>query len=91
MAGIVSELTSNAYDESAFNFSHYMNMDFNYDAQDSDPQILKRKVSRAGSWKDISYFIQVGTKDYELQDTAKSYIGFRNVISFLGRDKVDVR
>ena len=32
-------------------------------------------------------FIQVGTRDYEFQDTAKSYIGFRNVISFIGRDK----
>ncbi|MDG1189302.1 MAG: SUMF1/EgtB/PvdO family nonheme iron enzyme [Flavobacteriales bacterium] len=91
MAGNVSEWTSNAYDESAFNFSHDMNMDFNYDAQDSDPQILKRKVIRGGSWKDISHFIQVGTRDYEFQDTAKSYIGFRNVISFLGRDKVDFR
>jgi len=91
MAGNVAEWTSNAYDESAFNFSHDMNMDFNYDAQDSDPQILKRKVIRGGSWKDISHFIQVGTRDYEYQDTAKSYIGFRNVISFIGRDKADFR
>jgi len=85
MAGNVAEWTSNAYDESAFNFSHDMNMDFNYDAQDSDPQILKRKVIRGGSWKDISHFIQVGTRDYEYQDTAKSYIGFRNVMTHMGR------
>jgi len=91
MSGNVAEWTSNAYDESAFNFSHDMNMDFNYDAQDTDPQILKRKVIRGGSWKDISHFIQVGTRDYEYQDTAKSYIGFRNVISFIGRDKADFR
>ena len=91
MAGNVAEWTSNAYDESAFNFAHDMNFDFTYDAEDSDPEILKRKVIRGGSWKDISHFIQVGTRDYEFQDTAKSYIGFRNVISFIGRDKVDFR
>jgi gliding motility-associated lipoprotein GldK len=91
MAGNVAEWTSNAYDESSFNFAHDMNFDFTYDAEDSDPEILKRKVIRGGSWKDISHFIQVGTRDYEFQDTAKSYIGFRNVISFIGRDKVDFR
>jgi gliding motility-associated lipoprotein GldK len=91
MAGNVAEWTSNAYDESAFNFAHDMNFDFNYDAEDSDPEILKRKVIRGGSWKDISHFMQVGTRDYEFQDTAKSYIGFRNVISFIGRDKADFR
>ena len=91
MAGNVAEWTENAYDESAFNFAHDMNLDFRYDADDNDPEILKRKVIRGGSWKDISHYIQVGTRDYEYQDTAKSYVGFRNVISFLGRDKVDFR
>ena len=33
MAGNVAEWTSNAYDESAFNFAHDMNFDFNYDAR----------------------------------------------------------
>lgn len=91
MAGNVSEWTDNAYDESAFSFSHDMNMDFKYDADENDPDVLKRKVIRGGSWKDISHYIQTGTRDYEYQDTAKSYIGFRNVITFLGRDKVDFR
>ena len=91
MAGNVSEWTDNTYDESAFSFAHDMNMDFKYEADESDPNILKRKTIRGGSWKDISHYIQTGTRDYEYQDTAKSYIGFRNVISFLGRDKVDFR
>ena len=91
MAGNVSEWTDNTYDESSFSFAHDMNMDFKYEADDSDPNILKRKTIRGGSWKDISHYIQTGTRDYEYQDTAKSYIGFRNVISFLGRDKVDFR
>ena len=51
MAGNVAEWTNNAYDESAFNFSHDMNMDFNFDAQDSDPQILKRKSFEADRGK----------------------------------------
>lgn len=91
MAGNVSEWTDNTYDESAFSFAHDMNMDFKYEAEESDPNILKRKTIRGGSWKDISHYIQTGTRDYEYQDTAKSYIGFRNVISFLGRDKIDFR
>lgn len=91
MSGNVAEWTDNTYDESALSFAHDMNMDFRYDAEDSESEILKRKVIRGGSWKDISHYIQVGTRDYEYQDTAKSYIGFRNVISFLGREKVDFR
>tara|TARA_B100000900_G_scaffold412048_1_gene433028 strand:- start:6065 stop:7432 length:1368 start_codon:yes stop_codon:yes gene_type:complete len=90
MAGNVSEWTDNTYDESAFSFAHDMNMDFRYDAPGNE-NIRTRKTIRGGSWKDISHFIQVGTRDYEYQDTAKSYIGFRNVVSFLGRDKVDFR
>ena len=49
--------------------------------------VMKRKVIRGGSWKDIGYFIQTGTRSFEFQDTAKSYIGFRCVMSYLGRGK----
>ena len=49
----------------------------------------KRKVIRGGSWKDIAYFIQCGSRAYEYQDTAKSYIGFRNVQSYIGRSNKD--
>jgi len=45
---------------------------------------MKRKVIRGGSWKDISFFLQVGTRAFEYQDSAKSYIGFRCVRSYLG-------
>jgi len=31
-----------------------------------------------------------GTRTYEYQDTAKSYIGFRNVMTHLGRGGVDM-
>ena len=89
MSGNVAEWTSNAFDESAFSFSHDLNKDYHYDAKEDDHQVLKRKVIRGGSWKDISYFIQTSTRSYEYQDTAKSYIGFRCAVDFLGRDQKD--
>lgn len=89
MSGNVAEWTSNAYDESSYDFAHDMNMDYVYEAKDDDPPVLKRKVIRGGSWKDIGYYLQNGTRTYEYQDTAKSYIGFRNVMSYLGRAKGD--
>jgi formylglycine-generating enzyme len=84
MAGNVAEWTSNAYDESAYNFSHDLNPDYKYNALPDDPPVLKRKVIRGGSWKDIGYFLQCGVRTYEYQDTAKSYIGFRCVRTYLG-------
>ena len=89
MAGNVAEWTSNSYDESAFSYSHDMNMDYHYNAIESDNAVLKRKSIRGGSWKDIAYFIQTSTRSFEYQDTAKSYIGFRCAVDFLGRDKSD--
>ena len=89
MAGNVAEWTSNAYDESGFSYSHDMNMDYHYTAKEDDNEVLKRKSIRGGSWKDIAYFIQTSTRTFEYQDTAKSYIGFRCAVDFLGRDKKD--
>ena len=89
MAGNVAEWTSNAYDESAYSYSHDMNSDYHFNAKDDDNEVLKRKSIRGGSWKDIAYFIQTSTRSFEYQDTAKSYIGFRCAVDFLGRDKKD--
>ena len=44
----------------------------------------ERKVVRGGSWKDIAYFLKVGSRDYEYADSAKSYIGIRMVRDYLG-------
>ena len=84
MAGNVAEWTITAYDESAYNFMHDMNPNFEYNALPDDPPTMKRKVIRGGSWKDIAYYIQVGTRTFEYQDTAKSYVGFRCVRSSFG-------
>lgn len=87
MAGNVAEWTSSAYDESAYIYTHDLNPDYKYNALPDDPPVLKRKVIRGGSWKDIAYYLQVGTRSYEYQDTAKSYIGFRCVRSYLGNSE----
>ncbi len=80
MAGNVAEWTSSYFYEGSYNFQHDMNPDVRYNAMDSDPPRMKRKVVRGGSWKDVGYFLQTSTRAYEYQDTAKSYIGFRCVI-----------
>jgi formylglycine-generating enzyme len=85
MAGNVSEWCETAYDESMYEFSHDLNTEYRYDAMDWDPPSMKRKVLRGGSWKDIGYYLQTSTRTYEYQDTAKSYVGFRNVMTHLGR------
>ena len=87
MAGNVSEWTSTAFDETVYDFDHDLNPEYTYDALANDPPSLKRKVVRGGSWKDIGYYIQTGTRSYEYQDTAKSYVGFRSVMTYLGRGK----
>ena len=81
MAGNVAEWTSNAYDESAYEIMSDFSPDFQYDAKPDDQPAMKRKVIRGGSWKDIAYYIQVSTRSFEYQDSAKSYIGFRCVRS----------
>jgi formylglycine-generating enzyme required for sulfatase activity len=86
MAGNVAEWTITAYDESTYNFMHDLNPNFEYNALPDDPPTMKRKVIRGGSWKDIAFYIQVGTRTFEYQDTAKSYVGFRCVRSSFGDD-----
>jgi len=89
MAGNVAEWTSDAFDESSYNFTWDLNPHYQYNADENDPAVLKRKVVRGGSWKDIHHYLQVASRTYEYQDTAKAYIGFRSVQTFLGRQKDD--
>ncbi len=86
MAGNVAEWTSTAYDEAGYNYFSDLNPTFTYNALPDDPPVMKRKVIRGGSWKDISSFIQVSTRSFEYQDTTKSYVGFRCVRSTFGED-----
>jgi gliding motility-associated lipoprotein GldK len=91
MSGNVAEWTRSAYAEGANLFSHDNNPDFQYDAKEEDPETLKRKTIRGGSWKDIAHYIQCGSRTYEYQDSANSYTGFRCVMSYIGRSNKDKR
>lgn len=79
MAGNVAEWVHSSYDPAAYEFMSSMNPTVNND-QDL------RKVVRGGSWKDVAYFLQVSTRDFEYADTARSFIGFRTVQDYLGTD-----
>ncbi len=85
MAGNVSEWTESAYFENAYSFVHDLNPDIRVDAKEEDDETLKRKVIRGGSWKDVAFYLQTSTRNFESQDTNKCYIGFRCVLTFLGR------
>jgi sulfatase modifying factor 1 len=80
MAGNVAEWTSSLYYEGAYNFQHDMNPDIRWNAKDTEPPRMKRKVVRGGSWQSVGYFLQNSSRSYEYQDTTKSYLGFRCVI-----------
>ncbi len=79
MAGNVAEWTNTAFYESAYDIISDFNPSIEYNASPDDPPVLKRKVIRGGSWKDVAYYLRNGTRSYEYQDSAKSYIGFRCV------------
>ena len=93
MAGNAAEWTSNAYEEAAYDFAHDLNPDYTYDAtpeEENDAHTVRlRKVIRGGSWKDVGFYLQTSSRTYEYQDTAKSYIGFRCVMTYLGRARGD--
>jgi formylglycine-generating enzyme len=84
MSGNVAEWTCCAYHPSAYIFQHDLQPNYEYNATPQDPAVMKRKVIRGGSWKDIAYFLQTSSRDYEYQDSAKSFVGFRNVRSYIG-------
>ena len=89
MAGNVAEWTSTAFTESDYEFMSDFNPTIEYNARPDDPPVMKRKVIRGGSWKDIGYFLRNGTRSFEYQDSAKSYIGFRCVkTSFMDEFKL---
>jgi gliding motility-associated lipoprotein GldK len=79
MAGNVSEWVNSSYNSSSYEFS----ASFNPNVNDKENP---KKIIRGGSWKDVAYFLQVSTRDYEYADSARSFIGFRTVQDYLGAD-----
>jgi gliding motility-associated lipoprotein GldK len=80
MAGNVSEWTDSSYDPNSYEYVSTMN-------PNGGSGQNARKVIRGGSWKDVAYFLQVSTRDYEYQDSARSYIGFRTVQDYMGEEE----
>ena len=80
MAGNVSEWVNSSYSTSSYEFMSSISPSVN----DKSNQ---RKVVRGGSWKDVAYYLQVSSRDYEYADSARSYIGFRTVQDYRGTDR----
>ena len=79
MAGNVSEWVNASYDPSSYEYASTINPSVNEASN-------QRKVVRGGSWKDVAYFLQVSSRDYEYADSARSYIGFRTVQDYMGTE-----
>jgi len=87
---IISDFSINFDQVEVFhNAGSVASLHHSFETKEDDEPALKRKVIRGGSWKDIAYYMQCGTRTYEYQDTAKCYLGFRNVMTYLGRAKGD--
>lgn len=78
MAGNVSEWCVDAYNPAA------MPVVWDLNPQYIDPE-ESRKIIRGGSWKDIAYYLETGTRTFEYKDSTRAYIGFRCAMTYLGR------
>jgi len=78
MAGNVSEWCEDAYFPASVPTVWDLNPTY-YD--DNEP----RKIIRGGSWKDVAYYLETGTRAYEYKDTSRAFIGFRCAMTYLGR------
>jgi len=78
MAGNVAEWCEDAFNPASVPLVWDLNPTF----FDEDEH---RKVTRGGSWKDVAYYLETGTRAYEFKDSTRAYIGFRNAMTHLGR------
>lgn len=84
MSGNVAEWTSTTYDQSLNTFTLDMNPSYEYQAKNDDPRIMKRKIIKGGSWKDVGAYLQCGVRDFEYQFKDRPSIGFRCVRTYVG-------
>lgn len=84
MSGNVSEWTMTTYDESLNSYTLDMNPSYNYSAKNDDPKIMKRKIIKGGSWKDVGAYLQCGVRDFEIQEKCRPSIGFRCIRTYIG-------
>lgn len=76
MSGNVAEWTSSSYNPVNEVNSSSVNP-FKNDLS------ISTKIVKGGSWKDVVYFLEIGSKDFENKDTPRSYIGFRTVRDYI--------
>lgn len=81
MVGNVAEWVLDAYSPSTFAFVSDVNPVLLYDADSTDADAMKRKVVRGGSFMSNAKALGPFSRDFELQDKAHCYIGFRCVMS----------
>ncbi|NDC40682.1 MAG: hypothetical protein EBZ77_03890 [Chitinophagia bacterium] len=81
MSGNVAEWTMDAYSPSTFAFVSDVNPVLLYDADSSDTDPMKRKVVRGGSFISNAKALSPFFRDFEMQNTAHCYIGFRCVMA----------
>ncbi len=81
MIGNVAEWTMDAYSPSTFAFVADVNPVLLYDADANDSDPMKRKVVRGGSFLSNAKSLSPYSRDFEMQNTAHCFIGFRCVMS----------
>ena len=76
MAGNVSEWTLTQYQEGSFAFYHDLNPSYrrDYDYNSGEDRTRNRKVVKGGSWSDMAYFLQTGTRSWEYANEPRSFI-----------------
>lgn len=78
MSGNVAEWCEDAYHPASYTLVWDLNPTY---FDENEP----RKIIRGGSWKDVAYFLETGTRDFEYKDSTRAFIGFRCAMTYLGR------
>jgi len=63
----------------------YIDERTNPESKSFNAKIPPKKVVRGGSWKDVAYYLETGTRTFEYKDSTRAYIGFRCAMTHLGR------
>lgn len=78
MAGNVAEWCEDAFNPSSMPLVWDLNPTY-FDEEEP------KKVIRGGSWKDIAYYLETGTRSFEYKDSSRASIGFRCAMTHIGR------
>jgi formylglycine-generating enzyme len=90
MAGNVSEWCLDDFNPASVPTVWDLNPQFidprtNPESPKYNAKIAPKKVIRGGSWKDVAYYLETGTRTFEFKDSTRAYIGFRCAMTHVGR------